>query len=335
MDMWGQDVPTVKYLMVNGEHDINAVTKDGYTPLHYACEEGNVEISRLLVESKANLEASERKYGKTPLLYACYLGKLAVVQYLVKVKANVKAVDRFGRGPLHIAVLGQDVSTVKYLMVNGEHDINAVTKDGYTPLHIACGKGNVEILRLLVESKAKLEVSERILGKTPFLYACYLGKLAVVQYLVKVKANVKAVDRYGYGPLHNAVLGQDVSTVKYLMVNGEHDINAVTKDGFTPLLLACQEGKFHLVEYLIKAKANVKATSRFGDGALDLAITGGHASVLKYLVENVKTKVKSVKKTVKGVRHLHTASKQVPLIDSPHRLARKHQEEEAYFEILD
>ncbi|GAB5372829.1 hypothetical protein AAMO2058_001698100 [Amorphochlora amoebiformis] len=230
--------PHVARLLLDSKATINAKDEDGYTPLHYACEEGNVEILRLLVESKANLVASERKYGRTPFLYACYRGKLAVVQYLVKVKANVKAVDRYGDGPLHNAVLGQDVSTVKYLMVNGEHDINAVTKDGYTPLHYACGKGNMEILRLLVESKARLEASERKYGKTPFLYACYRGKLAVVQYLVKVKANVKAVDRYGDGPLHNAVLGQDVSTVKYLMVNGEHDINAVTKDGTTTRLSA-------------------------------------------------------------------------------------------------
>ena len=46
----------------------------------------------------------------------------------------------------------------------------------------------------------------------------------------------------GLSPLHNAAHGGNVEIAKLLLKNGA-DVNAKTKEGFTPLMIAEQESK--------------------------------------------------------------------------------------------
>ena len=45
---------------------MNATDKLGYTPLHFACYEGNVEVVRLLLDAGPDLEIKDA-FGRTPL----------------------------------------------------------------------------------------------------------------------------------------------------------------------------------------------------------------------------------------------------------------------------
>eukprot|EP00954_Amorphochlora_amoebiformis_P014610 1143019-Amorphochlora_amoeboformis.AAC.1 len=66
------------------------------TGLQIVCRKGNLEITKLLVESKAQLDGSDNR--GTPLLASCRWGNLAVVRYLVRAGANVKVTDAKGNG---------------------------------------------------------------------------------------------------------------------------------------------------------------------------------------------------------------------------------------------
>ena len=91
-------------------------TREGASPLHYACGKGRVQVARLLLDNGDPINLPDKK-GATPLHYASLYGQLEVVQLLL------------GRGAA----------------------VNATNGNGSTPLHRACRNGHVEVGRLLLE----------------------------------------------------------------------------------------------------------------------------------------------------------------------------------------
>ena len=69
--------------------DIEAGDKDQETPLHRACQSGNLSIVQYLIEEGANIEAKDYR-KRTPLHFAYQEGYLPIVEYLVKNGANIK-----------------------------------------------------------------------------------------------------------------------------------------------------------------------------------------------------------------------------------------------------
>jgi hypothetical protein len=105
--------------------DVNA--KDGYgsIPLHFAVEQGNLDVARLLLDRGANVNAKSGAPLAGPIT---------------------------GRTPLHIAVAQGNFEITRLLLDRGA-DINAKDGRGSTPLSLATGGGNGKIIRLLRESQ--------------------------------------------------------------------------------------------------------------------------------------------------------------------------------------
>jgi len=61
---------------------VNTKQIDDFTPLHYACHRGNLEIVKILLSFGAEVSASS-KNGVTCLHLACVSGNLDLVKYLL------------------------------------------------------------------------------------------------------------------------------------------------------------------------------------------------------------------------------------------------------------
>jgi ankyrin repeat protein len=70
-----------------------------------------------------------------------------------------------------------------------------------------------------------------------------------------------------------------------LLVKHGADVNAAADDGSTPLMLAAQNEKQDVVDYLLKHKANAKARDAKGKTALDYAKAG---KVEEYMTTSIK-----------------------------------------------
>jgi cytochrome c len=119
---------------------------DGVTALYIACEDGNVELARLLINRGAdvNLPVS---WQRTPL-YAAVNGKYAdIVKLLLDNEANPNQVSK-GQTPLHLAAENGCLQCVISLVDAGA-DVNALTSNRSPPLHFAKLNGHDDVAAYL------------------------------------------------------------------------------------------------------------------------------------------------------------------------------------------
>ncbi|XP_038049998.1 ankyrin repeat domain-containing protein 39-like isoform X2 [Patiria miniata] len=90
----------VRKFLDNGG-DPNATDSSGYTALHYASRNGQLEIVRILLQHRANPNCATRSGGVTPLHRAAYSGHLDVVKLLLDRKASPSLRDQDGKCSLH------------------------------------------------------------------------------------------------------------------------------------------------------------------------------------------------------------------------------------------
>ena len=178
--------------------------------------------------------------------------------------------------PLILAVQSGNLECVKILLkYKAEIEERGGYIDGYyprcTPLFVAAANGNVDILSFLVEGGADVnsrsgEVYEQL---TPLMVACENGKLNAVLYLTDEGAEVNLEDVAGYTALHYAATFSGNNNALSCLIDSRANVNALTDDNRTPLMLACEYG--HLVNCLLQNGAYVDFQDDDGQTALYLA----------------------------------------------------------------
>jgi ankyrin repeat protein len=73
-----------------------------WTPLHWAAWYGRVEIARMLIDAKADLNL-QGEYGWTPLHAAVKYGSVEIVRMLIDAGADVNLQDEDGKLPYELA----------------------------------------------------------------------------------------------------------------------------------------------------------------------------------------------------------------------------------------
>ena len=81
---------------------VNQATQSGATPLYIACEMGQHECVRLLLEAGAAVDQAPND-GTTPLFVACQNNHLECARLLLAVGASVAQAADNGATPLYIA----------------------------------------------------------------------------------------------------------------------------------------------------------------------------------------------------------------------------------------
>lgn len=94
------------------------------------------------------------EWGWTPLHQAAYDGELEIVRLLLEKGASpIPPLDKEGRTPLHLAA-AQDKADVVQLLLSADIDLDAQANDGKTPLDMAAEGNCVDVVILLIEAGA-------------------------------------------------------------------------------------------------------------------------------------------------------------------------------------
>jgi hypothetical protein len=140
------------------------VDPDGYTPLHIASMNGQLDTIELLLEKGSDIEAQTCD-GFTPLHIASMYRRLRAIELLLKNGANIDYEDNDGDTPLNCATMVDDLDAVKLLIDKG-CDIESQNNYGRTPLHYASMCMNLEVVKYLLEHGADIGAEDED-GQTP------------------------------------------------------------------------------------------------------------------------------------------------------------------------
>ena len=72
----------LRFLAMQNECDFSIVNKNHRTVLHCACQEGNLDMIRLLIDRNSQICAKQDKEGTTPFQIAAFSGHFQIVKFL-------------------------------------------------------------------------------------------------------------------------------------------------------------------------------------------------------------------------------------------------------------
>ena len=138
---------------MSNELDVNPVDDYKNTPLHISCEDGNIEVVKLLLKCETiNLNATSMDGEMTGLMFACKEGHKDVVELLLR----------------HFRVILESAS---FTLDIDDIDVNRRSyPEEKTAFMYACEQGHSDVVDLLLnQSHKKIDFNGRDFnGQTPF-----------------------------------------------------------------------------------------------------------------------------------------------------------------------
>jgi len=150
--------------------------------------------------------------------------------------------------------------------------------DGDTVLSVAALNGQTAVIDYLVKNGARVD-STNNRGYTIFSFAAKLDDRVKVA-LIHHGADINHSGEAGHTPLINAVLLEDLHTVKFLLSHGA-DVDPVDDRGVTALFYAATQGNMEIVKSLVGSGANINLGEELTP--LKGALANGHYLVSAYL----------------------------------------------------
>ncbi len=280
----------------------------------------NADIVRLLLEAGAPLEIAGYKEW-TPLLVACASGSITAYELIRNAGGDPGAHEKEGMSCIDIATRHAHADFVNYLLhgqvdgpeagralaiavYRGHAEVFAVLLEGgAAPAGLVDRSGS--LVKRLVDPR-RTHRAEPHAAMYAALLASGKGRQAFPDNGYKAMRwslgrEVEALDQLLALGLDANVLGTNDATILHDMagrVEGqrlrphfEHlvmagaKVDALTVNGFTPLMYAARKGNLEMAQWLITAGADVNYTNEIGHSALTEAARAGFGYVIDALAE--------------------------------------------------
>ncbi|GLH11416.1 E3 ubiquitin-protein ligase mind-bomb [Gryllus bimaculatus] len=175
--------------------------------------------------------------GHTALQAASQNGHLEVIKILLRHKADVEIEDKDGDRAVHHAAFGDEPGVME-LLAHAGADLNARNKRRQTALHIAVNKGHMGVVKTLLElgCHPSLQDSE---GDTPLHDAISKKRDDMLTLLLDHNADIMLTNNNGFNALHHAALRGNPRIFKLeyfslllVYIGGSGIVNAIKKEIF-------------------------------------------------------------------------------------------------------
>ena len=288
----------------------------GWNTLHCAAQGGDTDIISLIHTHLPNVE-SKTGEGLTPLMVAALAGKLHAVKWFLEKGATVASECNRGWNTFHYAAKGGDTDIISLIHAHLPN-IESKTGEGHTPLMVAalCGKlhavkwflekgatvacecnrgwntlhcaakgGDTDIISLIHTHLPNIE-SKTGEGYTPLMVAAFHGKLHAVKWFLEKGATVACKNKRGWNTLHHAAFGGDTDIISLIHTHLPN-IESKTGDGYTPLMVAADSGKFRAVKWFLEKGATVACEDKKGWNTLHHAAVGGDPGTIDLILPHL------------------------------------------------
>ena len=241
-------------------------------PLVAAAKDADWDAVRALVAQGVDVNSAYAD-GTTALHWASYWDNVEIADLLIRDGADVNATTDLGVTSLWPACQNGSASMVQKLLEAGG-DPRAALLSGETLVMTAARSGNSDVVRQLLAAGADPNASAAR-SQTALMWAAGQRHSAVVEFLLAYGADVHA---------RSDVRTQRMKTDKDQESHPDYQV-WIEKGRDTALMFAARSGDLPSSELLVEAGADVSESSAFGITPTIMAVHGGNAELVEYLLE--------------------------------------------------
>jgi ankyrin repeat protein len=243
-------------LLLHSE-DPNYRDRDGWSAIHWAAEEGHLEIVRFLLDQETNVNTVS-SYGTSPLHCAANGGHISIVSLLLLQQADPLKSTCHGWTALHHAAFMGHSHVVQLLLEDDRVRSSASQQDnhGWSVLHLAIHSRDLATINALIGSSAIVE--PRALFDESGLTAEEWLDLGPTSHSYRATSNLafgKSRCCRAVTGLRQAVITGNVPMVKLLIRLG-HAVNGMNSGRRTALYYAAKKRMLSIMDLLLDSGAD-------------------------------------------------------------------------------
>jgi len=262
---------------------INKVDYFGWTLLLSAISDSNIELSKKLIESGADINIQSNS-GLSPIMCSIMDENYSLVNLLLNNGADVNSYDKRGWTPLMYAIESENGEIIK-LILEHSNCRKLSQYNGWTPLMLAIDYNNDYVVKSLLLSGININYRDKS-GLTALIVSSIKNNIVFVNLLLDKNADPNLQDNQGWSALTYAARYGYTEIAKILIDNGAK-IDEGDNFGYTPLMIATWNGHLETVKLLCKAGADKSLQVQKGDykgyTALKFAKESGYSEIVKVL----------------------------------------------------
>ena len=203
-----------------------AAAEPSDSPLVEAARKQDQGAIRALLNQKTDVNARASD-GSTALLWLAHWNNFDTADLLLRAGADANLANDFRMTPLSEACTNASAALVRLLLKSGANPNTAIAT-GETPLMTCAKTGNADAVRMLIEYGAAVNVKEPSQNQTALMWAAAERHPDMVKALIESHADLQAHTKQGFTPLHFAARVGDLESVKLLLAAGV-DVNILTQ----------------------------------------------------------------------------------------------------------
>ncbi|RNA05881.1 ankyrin repeat [Brachionus plicatilis] len=243
-------------------------------------------ITMLLEEYKMDCNETDLS-ACTPFMYACEQQNLELLKILLDHKANLNLINSEGVTCMVLAIINSCPKVVDFLLKNG-FDLNT-RHPNCSYVTDAAYLNSKEILLLLLDAGCSADETredENGVILNPLWAACERSNTQIVELLLQRGANPVIKAEFNMTALHCTAMAQyENLQIAKLLVDYQCPINLKSSQaGETPLFLACNSGFCEMVEYLVSLGVDVNDCSPMTRTCFQQAIFRSHKDIIMLLL---------------------------------------------------